>query len=342
MHLTEHNLSVRQAQAGRNRIRLARSGRIARALSEMPRGRRGIFAALVRAEMTPLMLLPFVFGSLLAWWEMGVFNPLVLGFGLIGALAGVWAFRTLGDYCAHSYDQRPEARAVQDPFITGFGLIRRGRVPATMLRDLGLLLAAIYLASTAWLTFLAGWPMLFFAGLSLLVSAAVMLLPFVSGYRGWGIGQAGVMLALGMLPVLTGYYGQAQALSWLALWAAVPVAFIIGLAEFDFDAIHMRRDWLIGKPTLPVNLGPVRSRDVGALLTLSVYVATLLVVSLSKLPLLALAALASLPMALSVFEPLQHEQIAPDDWVRLYATALNAGLLTGFLFCAALIVDKLL
>jgi 1,4-dihydroxy-2-naphthoate octaprenyltransferase len=342
VHLTEHNLSVRQAQARRNRITPARSGRIVRALSEMPRSRRGVFAALVRAEMTPLMLLPFVFGSLIAWWELGVFDPLVLGFGLIGAVAGAWAFRTLGDYCAHSYDRRPEARSVQDPFITGFGLIRRGRVPATMVRDLGLLLAAICLAATAWLTFLAGWPMLFFAGFSLLIAAAVMLLPFVPGYRGWGIGQVGVMLALGMLPVLTGYYGQAQGLSWLALWASVPVAFIIGLAEFDYDAIHMRRDWLIGKPTLPVNLGPVRSRDVGALLTLSVYVAALLVVSLSKLPLLALATLASLPMALGVFQPLQHEQITPDDWVRLYATALNAGLLTGLLFCAALIVDKLL
>ncbi len=50
-----------------------------RALSEMPRGARHLCG--VGAEMTPLMLLPFVFGSLLAWWEMGVFNPLVLGFG---------------------------------------------------------------------------------------------------------------------------------------------------------------------------------------------------------------------------------------------------------------------
>jgi 1,4-dihydroxy-2-naphthoate octaprenyltransferase len=341
VHLTEHNLSVRQAQAGRKRIRPAESGRIARALLETPRGRRQIFAALVRAEMTPLMLLPFVAGSLVAWWELGSFNPLVLGFGLIGMLAGGWAFRALGDYCAHFYDQRHEARTVQDPLMTGFGLIRRGRVPATMVRDLGLLLTAIYLAAAAWMTLLAGWPMLFFAGLGLLLAAAVGLLPFVPGYRGWGIGQVGVMLALGMLPVLAGYYGQAQALSWPALWAAVPMAFIIGAAEFDYDAIHMRRDWLIGKPTLPVNLGPVRARDVGALLTLSVYVAMLLVVSLTRLPLLALATLASLPMALGVFEPLQHEQITPDDWVRLYAAALNAGLLTGLLFCAALIIDKL-
>ena len=292
--------------------------------------------------MTPLMLLPFAFGSLVAWWELDRFEPFALGFGLVGTLAAAWAFRALGDFCAHSYLQRADAKEVQDPLATGLGLIRRERVPAAMVRDLGLLLLAIYVACTAWLTMLAGWPMLFFAGLSLLLGAAVILLPFVPGYRGWGTGQIGTMLVFGALPVVSGYYGQAQELSWLALWASIPMAFIIGLAEFDYDAIHIRRDWLIGRPTLAVNLGPVRARDAGAVLTLGVYISTLLVVSLTRLPLLALATLASLPMALGAFEPLQREQITQDDCVHLYATALNAGLLTGLLFCAALIVDKLL
>ncbi len=341
MHLTEHDLSAGHVQPKLGRAAATQSGRVARRLLEPPRSRRQIFAVLVRAEMTPLLLMPFVVGSLLAWWEIGAFNPFALGFGLIGVPAGVWAFRTLGDFCAQAYDSRADAKAVQDPFYTGLGLIRRGRVPATMVRDVGLLLLAIFLVCTVWLALLAGWPMFVFAGISLLLGAALLLLPFVPGYRGWGIGQIGFMLIFGALPVLSGYYGQAQALSWSALWVGIPLAFIIGLAEFDYDAIHIRRDWLIGNPTLAVNLGAARLRDAGALLTLGVYVSLLLVISLTKLPLLGLATLATLPMALGAFEPLQREPITADHWLGLYATALNAGLVTGLLFCAALVVDKL-
>lgn len=341
MDLSEQELKLQRAQAGAHQRAAARRGRIESHLLDHPRSRARVLAVIVRSEMTPLMALPFLVGSVVAWWETGRFNPMSLGFGLIGVVASSWAYFALSDAAAHQYDRGSAARAVQDPYATGFSLIRSGHVPVTFLRDLGLLLLAIHLAAVLWVTMLAGWPILFFFGSSILTAAAVMLLPFVPGYRGWGIGQAGVMLAFGPLPALAGYYGQAQELTWLALWAALPMAFIVGVAHLAYDAIHIRRDWLISKPTLAVNLGPVRARDLATALTLAVYVAALAAVILTDLPMIVLVVLISLPMALGAFAPLQREEISPDDRIHLYAAALNAGLLTGLLCCAALIVDKL-
>lgn len=339
VHLSDHDLSTQGTLPSEHP---ARSRRIGQVLYEKPRTRRRTFNILVHSEMTPLLVLSFALGAILAWWEVGRFDALALGFGLIGALSAGWAFNAFGEYCSHRYNTTGEAQTVQDPLFTGFGLIRRGLVPSAMVRDIVLLLVAIFAVCILWLTLLAGWPMLYFAGLGLFVGAAVLLLPFIRGYRSWGIGHLGIMLALGALPVLAGYYGQAHALSSASLWASAMFALIVGLVEYDYDAINLRRDWLIGKPTLAVNLGPARVRDVSTLFTIGVYVAALAAITLTDIPLLALVTLISLPLALGAFEPLQHDQATPDDCIQLYASGLTAGALTGLLFCAALIIDMII
>ncbi len=217
MHLSERELSRQQTQGAEH---AARSSRIGQMLYEKPRTRRRTFNLLVRAETTPLLVLSFAVGALLAWWETGQVDPLALGIGLLGAVSAGWAFNAFGEFCADRYNRTAEAKAVQDPLYTGFGLIRRGIVPGAMVRDIVLLLMAIFAVCILWLTLLAGWPMLYFAALGLLAGGAVLLLPFIPGYRSWGIGHVGTMLVLGVLPMLSGYYGQAHALTSAALWTA--------------------------------------------------------------------------------------------------------------------------
>ena len=339
MHLSEREITTPRTLPSEHP---ARSRRIGQVLHEKPRTRRRTFNILVRSETTPLLALSFAVGAILAWWKTGRFDPLALAFGLIGALSAGWAFNAFGAYCSHRYSTTDEAKTVQDPLYTGFGLIRQGFVPPAMVRDIVLLLLAIFAACILWLTLLAGWPMLYFALLGLFVGGVVLLLPFIRGYRSWGIGHLGVMLALGVLPVLAGYYGQAHALDAASLWVAALFALIVGLVEYNYAAIHLRRDWLIGNPTLAVNLGPARVRDVSTLFTIGVYVVALAAITFSDIPLLALVLLISLPLALGAFEPLQHDQPTSDDCIQLYATSLTAGALIGLLFCAALIIDMIL
>jgi 1,4-dihydroxy-2-naphthoate octaprenyltransferase len=191
-----------------------------------------------------------------------------------------------------------------------------------------------------WLTMLSGWPMLFFCGLSCMVVFAGIAVPYRFGSRAWGVGEAGMLVGLGILPVLGSFYAQSQMLTWLAFLVSIPCSLLVTLVLFDYNAVNYRRDWLIHKRTLAVNLGLTRSRDFGAVLTILAYVSILLIVSLTDLPLLALVGLAPLPVALGVFARLQRESLTSADFIDLYRTAINVSVWTGLLFAVALVTDK--
>jgi 1,4-dihydroxy-2-naphthoate octaprenyltransferase len=186
------------------------------------------------------------------------------------------------------------------------------------------------------LALFAGWPILFFSGLSFLVVWSVIYFPLHFGYRGWGLSEVAIWLGMGVLPLLTGYYGQAEAITWLAALAAGAFGLFSVLLFFNYNAIHYRRDWLIHKRTLTVNLGLTRALDVTALLTVAAYVLILLLVTLSHLPLWGLSALGALPVALGVFARVDHHNLTPEACWWVYRNSVHAIWLTGALFTLGL------
>jgi 1,4-dihydroxy-2-naphthoate polyprenyltransferase len=297
-------------------------------------------AVVTRAETTLALVTPVVVGAVLGWWETGQINAVNLLLTLVGMAANGWGMAALWEYHDFGVALRSEARPGLDPGATGFGLMGRGILAPHTVRDMGRILLLISGICSLWLTLLAGWPILFFSGLSFLLVWAVILLPLRFGYRGWGFGEVAVWLAMGLLPLLTGYYGQAEALTWHPVAAGVAFGLFSVLLFFNYNAIHYRRDWLIHKRTLTVNLGLARALDVSALLTVAAYVMILLLVTLSDLPLWSLAALGALPVALGVFARLDRDDVTPDDCWWVYRAGAHATWLTAVLFCAGLIIDR--
>jgi 1,4-dihydroxy-2-naphthoate polyprenyltransferase len=296
---------------------------------------------LTRAEATLALVMPVLVGAVLGWWQTGQSNLVNLGLALLGMAANGWGLAALWEYHDYRYSQRPGARPIADPIATAYGLMGRGLVAPHTVRDVGRILLVIGGVCSLWLALLAGWPILFFSGLSFIVVWAVILLPVRYGYRGWGLGEVAIWLGMGVLPLLTGYYGQAGAISLLPVWAGGAFGLFSVLLFFNYNAIYYRRDWLIHKRTLTVNLGLPRALDVTVILTVTVYVLILMLVTLSHLPLWGLAALGALPVALGVFSRLDHNNLTPDACWWVYRTSVHATWLTGVLFSAGLAVDRL-
>jgi 1,4-dihydroxy-2-naphthoate octaprenyltransferase len=126
------------------------------------------------------------------------------------------------------------------------------------------------------------------------------------------------------------------------VWTALPFGLFTLLLFFNYNAVHYRRDWLIHKRTLTVNLGLGRAMDLSALLTILAYISLLLIVTLTDLPLVALLALAALPMGLRVFARLDRDHLTSDDCLLVYRTSVHAAVMAGVLFSAALVLDKLM
>ncbi len=306
-----------------------------------PRNAIQALAIVTRAEATLALITPVVVGAGLGWWETGQINGITLLLTLVGMVANGWGMAALWEYYDFTVALRSEARPGLDPAPTGFGLMGRGILAPTTVRDTGRILLLISGICSLWLTLLAGWPILFFSGLSFLLVWAVVALPLRFGYRGWGFGEVAIWLAMGLLPLLTSYYGQAESLTWHPVAAGMAFGLFSVLLFFNYNAIHYRRDWLIHKRTLTVNLGLARSLDVSALLTVTAYVLILLLVTLSDLPMWSLAALGALPVALGVFARLDRDDLTPDDCWWVYRAGAHATWLTAVLFCAGLVIDRL-
>jgi 1,4-dihydroxy-2-naphthoate octaprenyltransferase len=296
---------------------------------------------LVRVETTPALVTPVLVGSLLAWWDGSVFSPVALVMALVGLAISGWGFAALSDYVDYQYSLRPGTRSVPGPLYSGFELMERAIIKPAIVRDIGRILLAIGALCSLWLAVLAGWPVLVFSGFSFLILCAAILLPLRYGYRGWGLGEAGIFLGLGLLPLLGSYYVQAQALSPLPLVIGVPFALLTTLFFFNHNAVFFRRDWLIHKRTLTVNLGLARAVDISALVTVVAHIGILLGVVLTDLPLSGLVALAALPIGLGVFAQLERESLSAEACLRVYQTSMHAVALAGGLLCAALLIDKL-
>ncbi len=342
MHLVEREFLAtqplnqqRKGQSAGVRLKTVRS------LRKPPRTLFRTVVILARAEATFALLMPALCGAMLAWWQFGRLDTLGLCFTILGIVTMLWGFNALSEYYDYRHSLTTNVRNVHDPFFTGFGLMRRALIRPATVRDFGWILVAIGFLCSLWLVVLAGWPILFFSGMSFLIGCVIVLFPVRYGYHGWGLSELGVFVGFGLLQSSGSYYVQAHTLTWLPFWTGIPFGLFSALICFNYNAIHHRRDWLIHKRTLAVNLGLERTLDLSALLSLSGYVAILLIVSLVGLPLVALVGLAPLPIALGAFAHIQREHPTVTDYVYLYTASINAVVLTGILFGAALLMNKL-
>lgn len=307
-----------------------------------PRSTLEAMIILTRAEATFALVMPVMIGAVLGWWETGQINLINLGLALMGMAANGWGMAAMWEYHDYLFSQRPGARQTTDPVATAYGLMGRGEVAPQTVRDVGRILLVIGGVCAALLALFAGWPVLFFSGLGFLVVWTVIYMPLHYGYRGWGLTEAAVWLGMGVLPLLTGFYGQAGSISWLPALAAGAFGLFSLLLYFNYNAIHYRRDWLIHKRTLTVNLGLKRALDVTTLITVVTYILILLLVTLSYLPLWCLLALGALPVALGVFSRVDRDNLTPEASWQVYRTSVHAAWLTGVLFSLGLVLDRLL
>jgi 1,4-dihydroxy-2-naphthoate octaprenyltransferase len=310
-------------------------------LSRSPRTLWGIFTRVLRVNAALALLAPTVCGAMLSWWEVGHFDQLTFWFSLGAMLLVTLGANSLGEYRDYKSAQSANVTTMHDPLITGYGLMVHGKIAPAIALNVGYMLLTAGALCCLWLALLSGWPSLFFSILTLVLVYSYVNPPLRYAYQGWGIGEVGIFLGYGLLPFLNSYLVQGERLSGLALLVGAAFGLLVTVILGNYNLIYERRDWLMRKRTLVVELKPPRALDCHATLILLAYVTILLIVSVAYLPLVTLLTIAALPTALGAFSQLRRNQLAPEDSYQLYKTTVNATIWTGLLFSAALIGDKM-
>jgi 1,4-dihydroxy-2-naphthoate octaprenyltransferase len=298
-------------------------------------------AVATRPDLALAFTAPAIYGAVLGWWQTGHFSWLTFAFLVAGVFTSALGYQLLSTVYDYRHSMEPGAGATDDLPTTPFAWLAGRALPPGLLSSAGWLLFSLGGMSALWLALLAGWPLLFFSGLSVLLIVGSFLPPVRYGARGWGIGELGLAVGFGVLPMLAGYYMQAGAtLSWLPVVSGLPLALLVLVAAVTNNLGAWRRDWRMGKRTLPVLLGAPRSFDLAAFMTVAAYAGVLFGTVLSRLPLWGLAGLATLPLALGAYSGMRRDEVKPEDGYRLRDTAAKATIATCFLLCLALWISR--
>jgi len=312
----------------------------------VPDSRWRVAVRLLRLRFSLALLAPVLCGALLAWWQLPGIDaaiwPLFLLL-LLGSAVTVVGLNLLHEY--HDYEQAHKSTDIkfsQTVFATGYHLLATEKVPALMVKRVGYGLIFLGFCCYLGLVQQLGWPLMFFYTVSLLLAYTYSAPPVSYSYAGWGLGEIGLFLGYGFLPLLGSYYIIGQTLTPVALFTSIPFGIAAILLFGNYNFIHYRRDWLMRKRTLVVTAGPMRMLGVNAILTLLIYAAVLSIVSVAHLPVIVLITLAALPLAMRIYGQLRGDEMGLEEGFLLYRATVSGILWTTLLFCLALLADKLI
>jgi 1,4-dihydroxy-2-naphthoate octaprenyltransferase len=309
------------------------------AVSAQP-GRLAFFAQTTRAGALPVMVVPVVLGTALAWDQQRVFNIGFFLLAFVGALAAhlganvindVFDFRSGADQAAATQDSGGEQQTVP----TGSVHLLSGKMTLRQYEVLTVILFAVGLVCGVVLTIWRPWT-LAFAVAGFLLAFFYVAPPVRLAYIGRGAGELDIVLAFGVLPLVGAFYVQAGTVTWQAVAVSIPVGLYTMMVLYFHHFLHWRADRAVGKMSPVAALGETRARGVGFALLVLVGAAILIDSLIGALP--WYAAFAALTVALPMLALRRADGSLP-GYFAMMARLMNGNLLAALIMLAAMIVQ---
>jgi 1,4-dihydroxy-2-naphthoate polyprenyltransferase len=298
-----------------------------------------IFSRLTRLQFVPLIIVPALVGTSLAFETTHSFNPiyfvLVLG-GVVLLHLGANAIDDCYDY-ENGVDNVANSMFPKD--FGGWKPLPRGKITLQNAKILSylLLLASLFVASYF---FFAVGPWSLILGASGVALAIIYTAPPLKlDYRGLGLGELSIFLAFGPIPVLGSYYVQTGGLSLAALLVSVPIGLLTVTILIDHDLIFYEVYSTAKKFSLVVVLGRSRSLRVSLILTAIAYCSVLFLVAFGVIPIYSLVApIAGSAILLRKARIFEEPNRAPPYYVSFALNGMFANWIFGVTLAAALLL----
>ncbi|MDI6696316.1 MAG: 1,4-dihydroxy-2-naphthoate polyprenyltransferase [Anaerolineales bacterium] len=244
-----------------------------------------------RPKTLPAAAASTIVGSAVAYYD-GAFHWGAALACLLGALLLQIGANLAND--VFDYYRGADAQGRLGPLrVTQSGLLTPRQVLTGMWLTFGLAaLLGMYLILRA------GWPVLAIGLASIVAAVAYTGGPFPFGY--YGLGDAVVFLFFGPVAVCGTYFVQADRVSTLALWASLPMGFLITAILVVNNLRDIASDRAAGKRTLAVRFGALGARWEYAICLAAAYLTALLIWAMGLTNGMILLSWLSLPLAFSL------------------------------------------
>jgi 1,4-dihydroxy-2-naphthoate polyprenyltransferase len=289
----------------------------------------------LRYHFIPPSIFPATLGAAVALATDHTFYPFYFLLVLVGVVVNHMALNMADDYFdyKHSVDKvRPEEDI---PYSGGSGTLGRGLIRPSALLKAFVICFSVTIVIGLYLTVARGLPVLLFCLFGVFCSVFYTAPPISFSHH--GLGELGQLVNFGATIGLGSYFVQTQRLSLQAFVATLP----LGIMLFSMIVINeipdYEEDRLAGKLNLVARYG----KRAGVHLYLASWACTYAVITLGVLfrvlPLTALFALASLPLALRSMQTLQENyenpaRLAPANLGMMEAHSVTSlGLIAAYL-----------
>ncbi len=200
-------------------------------------GKLALFLRLTRFQFIPLIILPGIVGTALAFSDSRRIDFAFFGLVILGIVALHLGANAIDD----SYDYENGVDQIANSMFPrnfgGWKPIPRGYLSLKAAKIISLALFAISLLIGAYFGFVVGlWA--FLLGLfGFLLAFFYCAPPLKLDYRGIGLGEIAIFFSFGPIPVLGAYYVQTGVLSLHALLISVPIGIMTVTILIDHDLI---------------------------------------------------------------------------------------------------------
>ena len=285
-------------------------------------------------------IVPVVLGIAIAA-RQGFFDPLTAVLTVIGAACVQLGLNVANDVfdAAQGAD---DANVTPTKYSGGSRVIQYGLVS---FRQMAGLATVFYVAAGVIgliLLALRGSPALLAIGIvGFIVSIGYTAPPLKFVYR--GLGEIAVAIGFGPLMLLGAYVVQSRgALSWEPFVASLPIALLVALILYVNEIPDRRGDARAGKRTLPVRLGKPAVIAGYRLAAVAAYGILVGGVVAGLLPVTALLALLTIPLALQVSRGLEPNYHNPYGLMAVMGVNVKVHLYAGLLLLAGYLVVLIL
>ncbi|MGH2726382.1 MAG: prenyltransferase, partial [Actinomycetota bacterium] len=286
-----------------------------------------LFGHATRAKVLPVMLAPVAVGATLAWSHSGVFAWGWFLLTVVGAAAMHLASNVVNDYFDESSGADEAARQDAASLATGTGLIASGVMTREATARLAAGLFAVGLACGIVLAVARGWQVLLLGTVGFLLAVFYVAPPVRFGYVGRGLGEFGIFIAFGYLPLVGSYFVQAKDITPDAAWASIVPGVLTTLVLFHHHFLHWQADARAGKMTPVAVLGPDKALNL-SLAAVAVAYGVLVGQCIAGLwpPGAAVAVIGAVPLVAAVRRA-RRDAILP-NYLQLLGSTLGSSILT--------------
>lgn len=293
---------------------------------------------LSRAQFLPVILSPVLVGSVLAWWSAHRFNPFLFVIVVLGGICLHLGANTVDD--AFDYESGIDviANEMFPPDFGGWKVLPRGLMTFAQARTFAYLFFSAAAAVGLYLTIATGPVVLLLGGIGLFFAYFHVAPPLRLGYRGLGLGELGIFLSFGVLPIVGSFYVQTGYVSILSVLVGIPIGFLTTSVLINHDQIFFDAYQKGAKKSFTVTVGRRVAMATTFILTAASYAMILVAVALRLLPIDTLLALVTVPLFINQTNLYRTPAQSPLHYVKLTQTTFALSAIFGVLLALGLIL----